>query len=104
MADETAQRAPAGPSATFSIQPPESFDFSKPQEWSKWIQRFERFRLASNLNVSSEENQVNTLIYCMGDEADDVLRGLSLTAEQRTTYEGVRCRSHGQTAVRTHAA
>lgn len=90
MADETAQRAPAGPSATFSIQPPESFDFSKPQEWSKWIRRFERFRLASNLNVSSEENQVNTLIYCMGDEADDVLRGLSLTAEQRTTYEGVR--------------
>ncbi|KAL7865994.1 hypothetical protein SRHO_G00112410 [Serrasalmus rhombeus] len=80
----------AGPCATFNIQPPESFDFSKPQEWDKWIRRFERFCLASNLNASSEENQVNTLIYCMGDEADDILRGLTLTAAERGTYKGVR--------------
>lgn len=32
MVDKTAQRAPAGSSVTFSIQPPEPFDFSKPQE------------------------------------------------------------------------
>ena len=82
--------ATTGPCATFNIQPPESFDFSKPQEWDKWIRRFERFRLASNLNASSEENQVNTLIYCMGDEADDILRGLTLTAIQTSTYKGVR--------------
>ena len=80
----------AGPCATFNIQPPESFDFSRPQEWDKWIRRFERFRLASNLNSSSEDNQVNTLIYCMGDEADDILRGLTLSADQRHTYQGVR--------------
>ncbi|KAK0136800.1 hypothetical protein N1851_027011 [Merluccius polli] len=80
----------AGPCATFNIQPPESFDFSRPQEWDKWIRRFERFRLASNLNSSSEDNQVNTLIYCMGDEADDILRGLTLSADQRRTYQGVR--------------
>ncbi len=86
------QRVAAGPGpcATFNIQPPESFDFSKLQEWDKWIRRFERFRLASNLNVSSEENQVNTLIYCMGDEADDILRGLTLPAAERDTYKGVR--------------
>ncbi|KAL6455308.1 hypothetical protein MHYP_G00362590 [Metynnis hypsauchen] len=82
--------AGAGPCATFNIQPPESFDFSKPQEWDKWIRRFERFRLASNLNASSEENQVNTLIYCMGDEADDILRGLTLTDAERSTYKEVR--------------
>lgn len=61
------------PGASFSIQPPEPFDFSKPHEWTKWIRRFERFRQASNLAASSEDNQVNTLIYCMGDEADEVL-------------------------------
>lgn len=72
------------PVATFSIQPPEPFDFSKPHEWTKWIRRFERFRQASNLTASSEENQVNTLIYCMGDKADNVLRGLKLSdADQR---------------------
>uniref|UniRef100_A0A3B3CEF0 Gypsy retrotransposon integrase-like protein 1 n=1 Tax=Oryzias melastigma TaxID=30732 RepID=A0A3B3CEF0_ORYME len=64
--------------------------FSKPQEWEKWIRRFERFRIASNLNASSEENQINTLIYCMGDEADDVMRGLSVPADRRGTYQGVR--------------
>ena len=82
--------AGAGPSATFSLRPPESFDFSKPQEWDKWIRRFERFRLASNLNVSSEETQINTLIYCMGAESDDILRGISLTATEKSTYRGVR--------------
>lgn len=39
---------------------------------------FERFRKASNLAASSKDNHVNTLIYCMGDEADNVLRGLKL--------------------------
>ena len=32
----------------------------KPEEWSKWIRRFERFRL--ELNKKDEESQVNTLI------------------------------------------
>lgn len=78
------------PTATFTIQPPEPFDFAKPQEWERWIRRFDRFRLASNLNATSEENQVNTLVYCMGDEAEDVLKGLTLTAEARKTYKDVK--------------
>ena len=76
--------------ATFNIQPPEPFDFSKPHEWPKWIRRFERFRQASNLTASSDDNQVNTLIYCMGDEADDVLRGLKLSDEDLRSYTIVR--------------
>lgn len=55
--------AHTGPSATFSIQP---LDFSKPQEWTRWIRRFERFCQAINLHTSTEENQVNTLMYCNG--------------------------------------
>ena len=78
------------PSATFNIQPPEPYDFSKPNDWTKWIRRFERFRQASNLSASSEVNQVNTLIYCMGDDADDVLRGLKLSATDQHVYSKVR--------------
>lgn len=52
--------------------------------------RFERFRQASNPSTSSEENQVNTLIYCMGDEAGDVLRGLKLTEAEHRQYSTVR--------------
>lgn len=78
------------PNATFTTQPTEPFDFSKPQQWEKWIRRFERFRQASNLHLSSEANQVNTLIYCMGDEADDILQGQALSDVQRHQYKAVR--------------
>lgn len=90
---QAALPTPSQPNVTptaFTIQPPEAFTFSKPQEWEKWIRRFERFRLASNLNLSSEANQVNTLIYCMGDEADDILRGLNLTNARRQQYKPVK--------------
>ncbi|KAL4008446.1 hypothetical protein ACER0C_002298 [Sarotherodon galilaeus] len=88
------------PSATFSIQPPEPFDFSKPHEWTRWVRHFERFRQASNLSACSEENQVNTLIYCMGDEADDVLRGLKLSDVDQRDYAKVRDGFHNFFIVR----
>ena len=42
-----------------------------------------------NLNATSKENQVNTL-YCMGDEAEDVLKGLTLTTDEWTMYTDVK--------------
>lgn len=80
------QQVSAGPSAAISLQPPKPFDFSKPQEWGKWIRRF---RIASNLNASSEANQINTLIYCMGDEADEVMHGLSIRADREMASKRV---------------
>ena len=47
-------------------------------------------RFQHNMNESSDANQVNTLVYCMGDEADDLLRGLDLTREQCERYESVK--------------
>ena len=41
------------------------------EEWPRWIRRFERFRQASGLATKTEENQVNTLVYSMGEKADD---------------------------------
>jgi len=87
---EAASMAANTPSATFNIQPPEPFDFSKPNDWTKWIRRFQRFRQASNLSASSEVHQVNTLIYCMGDNTDDILRGLKLSAADQQVYSKVR--------------
>ena len=45
--------------------------------------RFERFRQASGLADKSEEHQVNTPVYTMGDEADDILRSQGLTDEEK---------------------
>ena len=65
--------------ATYQIAPLEKFDFSQPEEWPKWSCRFERFRQASDLTVKEETSQINTLVYAMGDEADDILTSLKLT-------------------------
>ncbi len=52
--------------ASFQIAPPEKFSFSHPENWTKWLQRFDRFRSASGLDEKEEEAQVNCLIYSMG--------------------------------------
>ena len=76
--------------ASFQITPPEQFTFDQPEEWPKWIRRFERFRKASGLSAKEDLQQINTLIYCMGDAADDILTGLSLTEEERKVYNTVK--------------
>ena len=75
--------------ATFQVKPPELFNFSSPAEWPKWRRRFERFRKAWGLDASVEETQVSTLIYTMGDEADDILRLFTLSEEDKTKYKTV---------------
>ena len=54
--------------------------FSQPEEWPKWIRRFERFRCATDLMAKSEESQTQTLIYVIGDEDDDILSSFKLPA------------------------
>jgi len=76
--------------ATFQVAAPEPFNFSRPEEWTKWSRRFERFRKASGLDQKDDEAQVNTLIYSMGDEADDILRSFTaLSEEDKKKYEPV---------------
>ena len=75
--------------AEIRITPPENFTFSRPEEWIKWIRRFERFRQASGLAEKEEVSQIHTLIYTMGDEAEDILTSFRLTEEQRKNYTTV---------------
>ena len=48
--------------AAYQIPALEKFSF-KPEEWPRWIRRFERFRQASGLATKMEENQVNTRLF-----------------------------------------
>ena len=75
--------------ATYHIAPPEKFTFAQPDEWPRWIQRFERFRVASGLQEKTQETQVNTLVYSMGTEAEDILHSFTLTEAQRKDYTRV---------------
>ena len=64
--------------ATYQVLAPKPFNFSQPAEWVKWIWRFEQFRIAPGIEKQSEVAQVNTLIFSMGDQADDILHSFSL--------------------------
>ena len=77
-------------STTYQWSPPEKFPFRKPEEWTKCIRRFERFRQASGLNSKSEESQVNALIYAMGEEADDIFYSFHLSEEDSKKYGTVK--------------
>ena len=76
--------------AAYQVSPPEQFDFSRPNDWPKWVHRFERFRCASGLTDKAETVQVHTLIYSMGDAADDILKSFNLTEEEQKTYTTVK--------------
>ncbi|XP_025757966.1 uncharacterized protein K02A2.6-like [Oreochromis niloticus] len=75
---------------TVQITTPETFDFSHPAEWPKWIRRFERFRIATALDNKSDEYQVNSLLYAMGDAAADVLAVLPLCDADKKKYATVK--------------
>ena len=52
------------------LDPPASFDFTRPDEWPRWKCRFQQFQVASGLASESKERQVSTLLYCMGEAAE----------------------------------
>ena len=76
-------------STSYQVAPPEKFDFKNPEEWPKWSRRFERFRSASGLKEKDDETQVHTLVYCMGDEADDLLSSFDLSNADSKKYSKV---------------
>ena len=77
--------------ANYQVPPPDKFSF-KPEDWTRWIRRLERFRKATGLDQKSGENQVNTLVYSMGEEADDIMVSFGLTADDAKQYELVKNR------------
>lgn len=73
-----------------AYKPPDSFDFSKGETWPNWIRRFERFRTLTELNEKEDITQINTLIYTMGDQAEDILNSFKLNATQLKDYKTVK--------------
>ena len=62
------------------LEPSERLDFSKPQDWPAWKQRFEWFRCATKFNKENEVLQINALIYTyflMGKEPKHVFKSFT---------------------------
>ncbi|XP_055903139.1 uncharacterized protein LOC129939224 [Eupeodes corollae] len=69
----------------FTVQAPEHFSFS-PTDWPRWKRRFDRFRIASGLDKRNEVEQVNTLVYLMGDQADDIFLSFNLSSADEKKF------------------
>ena len=72
--------------ANVHFQPPESFNFWKPDEWSCWWKHLKQFCIASGLAEEAEDRQVNTLLYCLGNDAEDILCSTNISEEDRKKY------------------
>ena len=72
--------------ANVRLQPPDPFDFKQPDNWTRWLDRFEQFRVASGLDKEDEPKQVSRLLYCAGEEAADVLASTGISADNRKKY------------------
>ena len=76
--------------ASYQIPALERFDFIRPEEWPRWIRRFERFRQASDLTAKLQESQVSTLIYAMGNKGDNILQSFNLLEDDAKIYKTVK--------------
>lgn len=72
---------------SFQCQPPAESDFSSLDEWPHWKCQFEHFQIISGLATKPKPEQVNALIYFMGNKADDLLLSLNLSAYKVAKYE-----------------
>lgn len=75
--------------AQLRLQPPEPFNFKDPDDWPRWKRWFTQFRTASGLVDESDDKQVSTLLYCLGEEAESVLHSTNATERERGVYETV---------------
>ena len=75
--------------AQLRLEPPAPFNFRTPDDWPRWRRRFEQFRVASGLVNDDSIKQVNTLLYCLGEEAEGVLTSTNVTPEERRVYDTV---------------
>ena len=75
--------------AAIRLEPPTSFSFKAPDQWPKWKRRFAQYWLASGLSTDSDERQTSTLLYCMGEDAEDTLTSTDISAEDQRSYVAV---------------
>jgi len=72
-----------------NIDPPKPFNFKNLDDWLRWKKRFQQFREVSGLATGSESCQVSMLLYCLGEEADNVLASTNITEEEYERFDAV---------------
>ena len=72
-------------SYNYSLSDLVPFPFDTPDHWLKWKCHFQQYHLAFGLSRESEERQINTLLYCLGEKAKDILASTNIGETERNT-------------------
>ena len=75
--------------ANISLEAPAHFNFSRPEDWTKWKRRFNQYCITSDLAEEGEVCQISTLLYCMGNDADTILTSTNISRDDRKKYDRV---------------
>ncbi|CAH2099183.1 unnamed protein product [Euphydryas editha] len=92
---ESAQREFTKTSGIMGLKPPTGLKNLSMEEYKKFLQRFEIYRLASGAKNESTEVQTALLLHCMGEEAQDIhatfdfAEGEAYNYEKRTNNEKI---------------
>ncbi len=70
-----------------SFDTPGPFDFKRPNEWPKWKRRFIQYLTATGLDKEDGPRRVCTLLYCMGEDAEDVLASTDTKEDEKADYK-----------------
>ena len=71
------------------FKPPAPFDFKDPSDWPRWQKSFMRFRSCTELHKKDSTIQVDSLIYAMGPEAENIIVQLGLSSEDAKNIDVV---------------
>ncbi|XP_045450007.1 uncharacterized protein K02A2.6-like [Melitaea cinxia] len=86
---ESAQKEIIKSSGIMGLKPPTGLKNLSMEEYKKFIQRFEIYRLASGANSESSEVQTALLLHCMGEEAQDIHATFDFAKGEAYNYEKV---------------
>ena len=65
------------------------FDFKCPDAWPKWKRRFQQYLTATGLDKEEDARKISMLLYCLGEESEDVLTSINITEADRKKYDSV---------------
>jgi hypothetical protein len=71
-----------------SVRSPREFSF-RSEEWERWRNRWTRYQSCSGLSSQEDSVRIDTMIYTMGQKAEDVLLSFRLPVEPAPSYSQV---------------
>ena len=74
---------------SMNLQPPNPFCYKKTEQWPKWRCHFNQYCVVSGLVGREEEQQVSTLLYCLGEDAEDILGTTRIAVDNKKKYDKV---------------